>query len=158
MRYCPSCDLAGLAPYTIWTGGQYVDGGQYEQCENDGHTEDADRANGGHIRGVIGVYHNTYMEEKAYRILCGRVNCSNDEGELVVRCSDVECVCKSLFKLLVGALEREALLGTLAPNEWLKTFPKRTSELVAMSREKAAAVLVDELPVVLARIIVEYFI
>lgn len=156
MRYCASCDLAGLTPYTRWMGGQYVDGGWYEQCENDTYSGDPHAD----IAGIIDNHH-VFHENGAYRIVCSGnlsvVNCSNDEGELTLVCRTDYCLCDTLFALMAGALEREAAEGTLDPEEWFKTFSRRTGELVAMSREKAAVAMIDKLPTVLIGVVTEYF-
>jgi hypothetical protein len=147
--------LGGARPYTQWMSEQYVDGGWYEQCENDTYSGDPHAD----IAGIIDN-HYVFHENGAYRIVCSgnlsMVNCSNDEGELTLGCR-TDCRCRTLFKLLMKALEREAVEGTLDPEEWIKTFSRRTGELVAMSREKAAVAMIDKLPVVLVEIVVSYF-
>jgi hypothetical protein len=132
-------------------GGQYVDGGWYEQCENDTYSGDPHAG----AAGAVNI-HYVFHKNGAYRIICDGENYAKHNGELAIRCKIDGCGCRTLFALMVGALEREAVEGTLDPEEWAGTFRRRTGELVAMSKERAAAALADDLPPVLSGIVSAY--
>jgi hypothetical protein len=144
-RYCPSCDLKGLAPYTAWVLMEF-DGDYYEQCENDTRDEDSD----------IDSDHNTYMEDGSYMIMCCLINRGNIPGGLKLQCRVEGCVCMKLFSLLWKAIKREADAGIFDPAMWAPTFPHRTVELMEQSRAVATAALANELPAVLICVVVDY--
>jgi hypothetical protein len=61
-----------------------------------------------------------------------------------------------IIRLLLCAVERETNGGIFEVDNWALTFPKKTKRMVAICREVAQAALVDQLPLVLAKIVVGY--
>jgi hypothetical protein len=146
-RYCPSCDLAGLIPYTVFTN----PGSAIEFCERDINPLQKNNS------------HRTFVAHGAYAFspipfdkLCKTGCCEkypNDDG---VECCSPSLEHVDLWELLVGAIEKEAAAGIFDPDMWAPTFPRRAAELVKKSREVAVAALVDKLPAVLVGVVVSY--
>jgi len=100
--------------------------------------------------------HPVFIGCGAYKfqmLSCRNVACVNDDG--------IVCACgrshhADLFPLLVSAMEREVRVGIFEVADWAPTFPRRTAELVAMRRERVAAALAGELPVVLIGVVCDF--
>lgn len=145
MRYCPSCDLAGLTPYTIWSSvGVWKD-----QCENDKFGIESSPAD-----------HHIYVHRGAYVAMCYTYPARGSPLVAhIAQHAGEYCHCKTIVASLMSALEREArqeLLGTFNPAMWALTFPKETIKMVGWSRKAAQAALVSQLPLVLAKIVIGY--
>ena len=141
-RYCPSCDLEGMPPYTIWVAVKHEDIGWYDKCVNDQYEDDGES------------YHPAYIQDGAYYVMCKGV--SHDNVIIDRMCEVDSCDCSKIIKLLLDALRRETDNGTFDPAMWAPTFPKHTIKMVGWSRKVAQVALVDQLPLVLVKIVVSY--
>jgi hypothetical protein len=122
IRYCPSCDLKGLPPYTMWVGQK--DGlDDTEYCEHDSQMHNE---------------HYTYMLHGEYWFgMCGvdgrcLRGCPRvipfDDG---VRCCQLIPAHLDLWQSLVDAMEKEAKQESpvaFDPETWEINFPRRTAE------------------------------
>lgn len=154
MRYCPSCDINGVYPYTKWTpavAGCVGDFCAGDFCMNDRVSEIC------HVYIVKGRYVVDTMDPDDSRFVL-RMLYMSDDG---VECFSPRPEHLTLWQLLVNAMEREAkqtkLPYTFNPAMWGATFPRRTGELVERSRAVVVTDLTDKLPVVLSRIVCEYY-
>lgn len=145
VRYCPSCDLAGLSPYTEWKPCKLVFG--MLMCVGGNGTNDTHATHIYSGRYAFYTYKShTIHQEAAW---------PDDDG---VNHSSFISQHHDMRDLLIGAMEREAAAGTFEVANWALTFPKRTRELVELRKKAAAAALADKLPVVLVEIVSAYLV